>query len=38
MRPTDCYEPLHSDGKGHVGGGAEGDCGHGVEDVNVHTG
>ena len=24
MRPTNCYEPLHGNGKGHVGGGAEG--------------
>ena len=38
MRPTDCYEPLHGNGEGHVGGGTEGDCGHGVEDVHVHTG
>ena len=21
MRPTDCYEPLHCDGEGHVGRG-----------------
>ena len=38
MRPTNCYEPLHGDGEGHVGRGAEGDCGHGVEDVYINTG
>ena len=40
MRPTDCYEPLHGDGKGHVGGSADGNGQHGVdrEDVHVHMG
>ena len=38
MRPADRYEPLHSDGQGHVGGGAEGHGGHGVENVDIHLG
>ena len=38
MRPADCYEPLHGDGQGHVGGGAEGHGGHGVENVDIHLG
>ena len=38
MRPADCYEPLHRDGQGHVGGGAEGHGGHGVENVDIHLG
>ena len=38
MRPTNCYEPLHRNGEGHVGGGAEGHRRHGVEDVHVHMG
>ena len=38
MRSTNCYEPLHGDGKGHVGGGAEGHRRHGVEDVDIHMG
>ena len=38
MRFTHCYEPLHREGEGHVGGGAEGHRGHGVEDVHVQVG
>jgi hypothetical protein len=38
MRPTNSYEPLHGDGKGHVGGGAEVHRWHGVEDVHIHMG
>ena len=38
MRPTNCYEPFHRNGEGHVRGGAEGHRRHGVEDVDVHMG
>ena len=38
MRSTNCYEPLHGDGEGHVGGGAEGHCRHWVEDLHIHMG
>ena len=38
MWPTNCYEPLHGDGEGHVGGGAEGHCWHGVEDLHIYMG
>ena len=35
VRPTHGDVPLHGDGQGHVDGGAERDCGHGVEEVDV---
>ena len=38
MRSAHSYEPFHGDGEGHVGGGTEGNCRHGVQDVDVHMG
>ena len=38
MRTTDRDVPLHGDGKCHVDGGAEGDGGHGIEEVDVELG
>ena len=38
VRFTHSYEPLHREGQGHVGGGAEGHRGHGVEEVHVQEG
>ena len=38
MRPTDCYEPLHRNGQGHVGGGTEGHRRHAVQDIHIHLG